>query len=107
MVVAVDEVMDDAGDEHQVDERRDQRQQHLEDEDVGQREQPHGLVAHKRRAMLPDRLQHAEGPAEALAHQAFRIDGRFSEGERAIFVDDLVAAVRAGSWSGRHLQRRC
>ena len=44
MEVLVDEVVDDAGDEHQVDERRDQRQQDLEDEDVGQREQAHGAV---------------------------------------------------------------
>src|SRR5208282_4057437 len=45
VVVQVDKVMDNAGNEHQVDERRDQRQQHLEDENVGQREQSHGLVA--------------------------------------------------------------
>ena len=44
MEVPVDEVVDDAGDEHQVDERRDQRQQHLEDEDVGQREQAHARL---------------------------------------------------------------
>ena len=70
MVVAVDEVVDDAGDEHDVDEGRNQRQQHLEDENVGQREQAHGLVAHEGGAMFPDGLQCAEGPAEALAHQA-------------------------------------
>ena len=40
--------------------------------------------------VLEDRLQSSEGPAEALAHESARIDGRFSEGERAIFVDDLV-----------------
>jgi hypothetical protein len=44
-------------DEHHVDEGRDQRQQHLEDENVGQREEAHGLVADEGGAMLPDGLQ--------------------------------------------------
>ena len=87
MVVAVDEVVHDAGQEHEVDEGRDQRQQHLEDENVGQREEAHGLVADEGRAMLPDGLQGAEGPAEALAHQALGVDGRLGEGQRAVFVD--------------------
>ncbi len=39
--------------------------------------------------MLPDRLQGAEGPAEALAHEAPGVDGRFSKGQRAVFVVDL------------------
>ncbi len=44
MEVLVDEVVHDAGDEHQVDQRRDQRQQDLEDQNIGQREQAHGAV---------------------------------------------------------------
>ena len=75
--------------EHEVDERRNQRQKHLEDENVGQREQAHRLVAHESGAMLPDRLQGAERPAEALAHQALGIDGRLSKRQRAVFVVDL------------------
>ena len=98
MVVAIDEVVDDAGDEHDVDERRDQRQEHLEDEDVGQREEAHGLVADKGGAMLPDGLQGAEGPAEALAHEALGVDGRLSKGQGAVFVVDLAGPARAGSW---------
>ena len=43
--MAVDEVVDDAGQEHEVDEGRDQGEQHLEDEDVGQGEESHGFVA--------------------------------------------------------------
>jgi len=39
--------------------------------------------------MLPDRLQDAEGPAEALAHQSLGVDGCFGEGQRAVLVDDL------------------
>ena len=56
MEVAVDEVIDDAGQEHEIDERGDQGEQHLEDEDVGQGEVTHGLVADKGGAMLPDGL---------------------------------------------------
>ena len=89
MVVAIDEVVDDAGHEHDVDEGRDQRQKHLEDENVGQREQAHGLVAHECGAMLPDGLQGSERPAEALAHQALGVDGRLSVGQRAVLVVDL------------------
>ncbi len=70
MEVLVDEVVDDAGDEHEVDERRDERQKDLEDEDVGQCEEAHGAVLANGATMLADRLQDAEGPAEALAHQA-------------------------------------
>ena len=73
--------------EHEVDEGRDQRQEHLEDEDVGQREEAHGLVADEGGAMLPDGLQGSEGPAEALAHQPLGVDGRLSKGQRAVFVD--------------------
>ena len=89
VVVAIDEVVDDAGHEHDVDERRNQRQKHLEDENVGQGEQAHGLVADEGGAMFPHRLQDAERPAEALAHQAPGVDGRFSVSQRAVFVVDL------------------
>ena len=85
MIVAVDEEVDDAGEEHDVNKRRDQRKKHLEDENVGQREEAHGFVADECGAMLPDGLQGAEGPAEALAHEAFCIDGRLSVGESAVF----------------------
>ena len=88
MVVTVDEVVDDAGEEHEVDEGRDQRQEHLEDEDVGQGEIAHGLVADEGGAMLPDGLQDSEGPAEALAHEALGVDGGLSESEGAIFIVD-------------------
>jgi hypothetical protein len=57
MVVAIDEIVDRAPHKQHVDKRRNQRQKHLDDKNVGQREQPHGLVAHKSRAMLPNRLQ--------------------------------------------------
>ena len=44
--------------------------------------------------MLPDRLQNAEGPAEALAHQSLGVDGGFGEGQRAVLVDHLEAQFK-------------
>src|SRR3984957_20908477 len=60
--VAVNQVVHHARDKHQIDERRNQRQQDLEDQDVGQGKQPHRLVPEKRSLVLVDRLQRAEGP---------------------------------------------
>jgi len=42
-------------------------------------------------AMFPDRLQGAEGPAEALAHEAAGVDGRLSISQGAVFVVDFPA----------------
>ena len=91
MEVLVDEVVDDAGDEHQVDERGDEGKQNLEDEDVGQREEAHGAVFADGALVFVDRLQDAEGPAEALTDEAVGVDGSLGEGEGAVFVDDAVA----------------
>ncbi len=60
MEVLVDEVVDDAGDEHDVDERGEEREQDLEDEDVGQGEESHGAVAGDGSAMLEDGLEDSE-----------------------------------------------
>ena len=91
--VLVDEVVDDAGDEHEVDERREERQQDLEDEDVGQGEEAHGAVLGDGAAVLEDGLQDAEGPAEALAHEAVHVDRGLGEGEGLVLVDDGVALL--------------
>jgi hypothetical protein len=72
---------------------RDQRQQDLEDEDVGQREEAHGAAVGDGAAMFEDGLQDAEGPAEALAGEAVGVDGGLGEGERLVFVDDGVALL--------------
>ena len=96
MEVFVDEVIDDAGEEHYVDEWREQRQEDLEDEDVGQREEAHGAVAGDGSAVLEDGLQDSEAPAEALAHEAVGVDGGLGEGEGLVFVDDGVALLKDG-----------
>ena len=44
--------------------------------------------------MLVNRLQSAEGPAEALPHQAARSGRSLGERQRAIFVDHLVALLQ-------------
>ena len=73
--VLVDQIVDDAGDEHEVDERGDERQKNLEDEDVGQSEQAHGAALADGSLVFIDGLQDAEGPAESLAHQAVGVAG--------------------------------
>ena len=93
MEVLVDEVVDDAGDKHQVDQRRDQGQQDLEDEDIGQGEEAHGAVLADGALVLEDGLKDAEGPAEALAHQAVGVDRSLGEGQGLVFVDDGVALL--------------
>ncbi len=72
MEVAVKQVVHHARDKHQVNKRRDQRQQDLEDQDIGQGKQSHRLVLEKRSLVLVHRLQRAEGPAEPLPHQPAR-----------------------------------
>ena len=91
MKVAVDQVVHHARDKHQIDEWRDQRQQDLEDQDVGQCKQPHRLVPEKSSLVLVDRLQRAERPAKTLPHQAARGGRRLGEGQGAVFVDHFVA----------------
>src|ERR1019366_6062253 len=91
VVVAIDEVVNDTGQKHEVDEGRDQRQQHLKNKDIGQGEQPHGLVADKGGAMLPDGLECSKRPAEALPHQSLGVDGGFGKGQRTIFIDHFEA----------------
>lgn len=54
--VLVDEVVQYARHKHQVDQRRDQRKQYLEDEDVGQCKQAHGSMLPDGPAMLEDGL---------------------------------------------------
>ena len=70
MEVLVDQVVDHAADEHHVDQRRDQGQQDLEDQDIGQGKQAHGAVPADGASAFEDRLEDTEGPAEALPDQA-------------------------------------
>src|SRR5208283_4604475 len=91
VVVQIDEVVDHAGQEHEVDKGRDQGQKHLEDEDVGQGEDTHGLIADEGEAVLPDGLQYSKRPAKALEHEALNVDGSLSEGQGAVFIVDVVA----------------
>ena len=49
VIVQVHKIVDDAGDEHHVDEGRNERKEHLEDENVGQTRMPDGLFRTKAR----------------------------------------------------------
>ena len=83
--------MDHPGGEHHIDQGRDQRKENLEDENIRQGEQAHGAVFVDGAFVFEDRLQNAEGPAEALANEAVGVDRRLGKGERAVFVDHAVA----------------
>src|ERR1017187_8340404 len=93
-VFVPDEVLERTDDEHDVDEGRDQGQQDLEDEDVGQGDESERAFAGKGRAVLPDGLEDSEGPAEALAHEAVGGGGRLGKGQGAVLVLDLVAVLQ-------------
>ena len=60
---------------------------------LGSAKRPMALLRTKAMLVFEDGLQGAEGPAEALAHEAVCVDGGLSEGERAIFVDDFVSLL--------------
>ena len=96
MKVVLYEVPDRADDEHHVDEGRDQRQQDLKDEDVGERDQTESAFAGENIAMLPDGLKNSERPAEALTHEGIGTGGGLGEGERHVFVFDAVAVAQEG-----------
>src|SRR5665213_3938540 len=90
MEVLVDKVVNDSRDEHEVDEWRDERKKNLEDQNIGQRKQPHSAPVDDSSAVFEDGLQNAKGPTKALPCQTIGIDGSLREGERLIFVDDCV-----------------
>ena len=74
--------------------RRHQRQQNLEDHDVGQRHPSQRSLARKHSAMLVHGLQNSERPAKTLAHQAIRIGRRLGVGQRHVFVFDAITAAQ-------------
>ena len=79
--------------EHQVDDRRNQRQSELEDENVGQRDPAERAVfrTEERVAVFPESLQRAEGPAEALANELAGGFGGFGPGDGFFVVADAPA----------------
>src|SRR5207248_8653862 len=81
-------------DEQQIDDRRHEGDEELVDAEGGQDQPSQYAAAWTEQAvlMLPARLQHAVGPAEALLEEgADRLRG-FRVGERVFGVDDVVAA---------------
>src|SRR5208283_1852552 len=93
MKVFLDEIPDHADSKHQVNERRDQGKQNLEDEDVGKRDEPQSALTRKNAAMLKDSLQDAERPSETLPHQRIGAGWSLGEGERAVFVFHAIAVA--------------
>src|ERR1700719_795174 len=77
--------------EKQIDNRRDQRQQNLKQENIRYRNPSESSVARlaDRVAVLPDGLQCAEGPAEALANQSFDGLGNFGAADCVFIVENF------------------
>src|ERR1035438_3886813 len=93
MKMFLDVIPDRAQSEHDVDERRYQRQQNLEDYNVGQRHPTQCALASEHSAMFINGLQDAKGPAETLAHQAVRVGRSFGISECHVFIFDAIAAA--------------
>src|ERR1700688_4599745 len=93
MKVFVDEIVKYSGDKHYVDQRGDQREENLEDENIRQGKQAHGAVFADGALVFEDGLEDAEGPAEALADEAIRVDWGLGKCEGAVFVDHAVALL--------------
>src|ERR1700751_3925851 len=79
--------------EKQIDNRRDQWQQNLKQENFRYCDPAESPVARlaDRVAVLPDGLQCAEGPAEALANQSFDRLGNFGAPDCVFIVENLPA----------------
>ena len=92
--VFLNEVPDCADGEHDVDERRHQRQQNLEDHDVRQRHEAQRSLARENSTVLVDSLQNAERPAKTLAHQPVGIRRSLRIGQRHVFIFHAVTAAQ-------------
>ncbi len=93
MEVFLHEIVQRPDDEHHVDKGRHQRQQYLEDGDVGQRHPTQRAFALHRRLVFPNRLHDAEGPAEALPHQPIRGGRSLGVGQGTVFIVHPVAGL--------------
>src|SRR5579871_2422888 len=79
--------------EHEIDDRRDQRQKKLKDKNIGERDPSERaeLWTEERVAVLPESLQRAEGPPETLANQLAGGFGSFGPGDSFFVVADAPA----------------
>ena len=66
----------------------------MEDNNVGQSDPTQRTFAAEHSAVLPYRLQDAEGPPEALPHESVSISWRFGIGQRQIFILNPIAAAQ-------------
>src|SRR6185437_14750977 len=84
--------------EKKIDDGRDKRQQNLEQENVGQSDPAERAVARAADgvAMLPDGLERAKGPAEALANQTLDRVGNFGVADGVFVVENFPAMPTDG-----------
>src|SRR5262249_33057264 len=84
--------------EQEIDYRRDQRQQNLEEKNIGYGDPTESSVAGLANGVagFPDGLQRAEGPAEALANQGFDGLRDFGAADGIFVVENLPAFATDG-----------
>jgi hypothetical protein len=91
MKVFLDEIPKGAEGEHDIDERRDQRQQNLEDHNIRQSHKTQHTFAGEHPTVFVHRLQNSKGPPKPLSHQAICISGRLSVGQGHVFIFHPIA----------------
>ena len=81
---------------HQIDDRRNERQHQLKHKNIGQRNPAQRAVfgPQQRVAVLPERLQRAEGPAKSLANQRPGSFWSFGPGNSVFVIADAPAQRR-------------
>src|SRR3989442_15536452 len=79
--------------EHQIDDRRNERKKKLENENVRERDPTQSPVARTKQSVgvLPERLQRAEGPAESLPDERLARIRRLGPRHSFFVVDDAPA----------------
>ena len=90
----LDKIPESAEGEHNIDERRYQRQQDLENHDVRQSDKAQRPFARENSTVFVDGLQNSKRPAKPLAHQAIRIGWRLRVSQRHVFIFHTVAAAQ-------------
>src|SRR5256712_744280 len=83
----------DRAEEHQIDDRRNERKQKLENENVRECDPTQGPVARTKQSVgvLPERLQSAESPAESLPDERLARFRRLGPRDSFFVVDDAPA----------------
>src|ERR1035441_1360469 len=96
MEMFLNEIPDRTHGEHDVDERRHQRQQNLENDNVRQRHPSQRALAGENSTVLINSLQDAEGPPKTLRHQGVRVGGSLGVAQGMVFFLAGIPGAKKG-----------